>query len=50
MIFEPGILDMAHKQGIKFLEDINKDGSIDAKDLRLAKAAKAAASNSTSSK
>jgi hypothetical protein len=39
MIFEPGILDMAHKQGIKYLDDLNHDGKIDSKDLLLAKKA-----------
>jgi hypothetical protein len=43
MIFEPGILDLAHKQGIKYLDDLNHDGVIDSKDLILAKAAKKAA-------
>jgi len=38
MIIEPGILDLAHKQGVKFLDDVNHDGKIDAKDLALAKA------------
>lgn len=36
MIFEPGILDLAHSKGIKYLDDINKDGIIDGKDLKLA--------------
>lgn len=36
MIFEPGILDLAHSKGIKYLEDINGDGVIDSKDMRLA--------------
>jgi len=45
MIFEPGILTLAHSKGIKYLEDVNGDGHIDSKDLTLALAAKKSASN-----
>ena len=40
MIFEPGILDLAHSKGIKFLDDVNHDGKIDNQDLKLALASK----------
>ena len=40
MIIEPGILDLAHSKGIKFLDDVNHDGKIDQADLTLALKAK----------
>lgn len=44
MIIEPGIFDLAHSKGIKFIEDVNHDGRIDKNDMNitLAKQAKAA--------
>lgn len=38
---EPGILDLAHSKGIKYLGDLNGDQKIDQKDLTMALAAKA---------
>ena len=46
-MIEPGIFDLAHSKGIKWLEDVNHDGNIDQKDLSLTLAAKKAASQST---
>jgi hypothetical protein len=44
MFIEPGIFDLAHSKGIKFIEDVNHDGRIDKNDMNitLAKQAKAA--------
>jgi hypothetical protein len=47
MIFEPGILDLAHGKGIKFLDDVNKDGKIDRTDMNLALKAKSAAAQAS---
>ena len=43
-MIEPGIFDLAHSKGIKWLDDVNHDGNIDQKDLSLALSAKKAAS------
>lgn len=43
MIIEPGIFDLAHSKGIKFIDDVNHDGKIDRADLQFALKAKTAA-------
>ena len=41
-MIDPGILELAHKQGIAHLNDMNGDGNINQADLTLALKAKAA--------
>ena len=48
-MIEPGILDLAHSKGIKFLSDMNGDGNIDKTDLSLALKAKTVGSAAAAS-
>jgi hypothetical protein len=50
MFIEPGIFDLAHSKGIKFIEDVNGDGRIDRQDLTIALKQKAGASLNEASK
>lgn len=34
-MIEPGIFDLAHSKGIKFIEDINNDGNINKQDMNI---------------
>jgi hypothetical protein len=49
MIIEPGILDLAHSKGIKFIDDVNHDGRIDKQDMNITLAKQAKASQAPSS-
>jgi hypothetical protein len=49
MIIEPGIFDLAHAKGIKFIEDVNHDGRIDKQDMNITLAKQAKASQGANS-